>query len=238
MTRHDLARFIDHTALRPETTEQQIATLCHEAHRYRFASVCVMPYYLPLVRSILTDLGSEVTIGTTIGFPNGAHTTLAKVAEAEGGMRDGATELDMVMNIGAMKSGRFRVVAEDIAAVVRLAHSPISRERMLVKVILETALLDEREKELACELATEVGADFVKTSTGFAGSGATVADIRLMRRFAGPHVRIKASGGIRDYATAMAMIDAGADRIGASASIAIIEGVPEDAASNSHADPP
>jgi deoxyribose-phosphate aldolase len=220
MTRHELARHIDHTALKPETTESQIRTLCQEAHRHGFASVCVMPYYVPTAYRILEELASPVIVCTTIGFPNGAHQSVVKVAEGRKGMHDGARELDMVMNVGALKSAYPRVVLADILALTMAAHE----QGAIVKVILETSLLSDDEKCLACELATRAGADFVKTSTGFCGGGATVDDIRLMRSASGPSVRIKASGGIRDYATAIAMIEAGADRIGASASLAIIDG--------------
>jgi deoxyribose-phosphate aldolase len=222
MTQQELARYIDHTALRPETTEEQIRTLCDEACRYGFASVCVMPFYVPIACFLLGDLETRTLVGTTIGFPNGGHKTTVKVAEAARALRDGARELDMVLNVGGLKSGHLHVVAADIAAVVEVAHGAGA----IVKVILETSLLTDDEKRLACELATGAGADFVKTSTGFSGGGATVADILLMRRAAGPDVRIKASGGIRDYPTAIEMIAAGADRIGTSASVAIVENMP------------
>jgi deoxyribose-phosphate aldolase len=217
-----LSSRIDHTALKPDTTETQIRTLCLEAHHHQFATVCVMPYYVPLANYILQELGSEVAVCAPIGFPNGTHQTVIKVAEAKKGISDGATELDMVMNVAALKSGHRAVVLADIAAVVMAAREIGG---IIVKVILETSLLDDKEKRIACEIASNAGASFVKTSTGFAGGGATVEDIRLMRATAAPEVRVKASGGIRDYATAMAMIEAGADRIGTSAGVAIMSGI-------------
>ncbi len=213
-----LAGSIDHTLLRPESTGAQIQTLCEEAARYGFASVCVMPYYVPHAVMALRERTSSVAVCTTIGFPNGGHRTAVKMAEARVALEDGAQELDMVMNIGALKSGAAMIVEEDIRMVADVAHAGGA----LLKVILETSLLSDSEKRQACVLAGNAGADFVKTSTGFAGGGATIADIRLMREAVAAHVRIKASGGIRDYATALAMIDAGASRIGTSSGIAII----------------
>ncbi len=220
MTRNELARYIDHTALKPETTDDQIVRLCTEAHQYGFASVCVMPYYIPLAARILHELNSGVTLCAAIGFPNGAHTTLVKVTEAQRAMHDGARELDMVINVGSLISGHDHLVASDIRAVAETAHE----QGGIVKVIIETSLLNDAQKRQACELASRTNADFVKTSTGFSGGGATVEDIRLMREASSPAMKIKASGGIRDYATAMAMIEAGAARIGASNGVAIIEG--------------
>ncbi|WP_054685897.1 deoxyribose-phosphate aldolase, partial [Rhodothermus marinus] len=196
MTPQELARLIDHTALKPDTTEARIRTLCEEARRYGFAAVCVNPCYVPLAAELLR--GSEVAVCTVVGFPLGANRTAIKAAEAEQAIRDGAAELDMVLNIGFLKSGRLQEVLEDIRAVVdvaRAARPPAGRDRILVKVILETALLTDAEKETACRLALEAGADFVKTSTGFAGGGATVEDVALMRRVVGDRMGVKASGG-------------------------------------------
>ncbi|MEP7218992.1 MAG: deoxyribose-phosphate aldolase [Bacteroidota bacterium] len=218
MTSNELARHIDHTALKPGTTDAEIRTLCEEAHRFGFAAVCVMPYYIPLACAVLEGLGSDVALCAPVGFPNGLHQTVLKVAETKKAIHDGAREIDMVLNVGALKSGHERVVMADILAVVMAAREGDA----IVKVILETALLSDEEKRLACELATRAGADFVKTSTGFGGGGATLDDIRLMRLCSGPNVRVKASGGIRDHATAMAMIAAGAARIGTSSGMAIM----------------
>lgn len=216
-----LSHYIDHTLLSPGSTDAQVVTLCREGHEHGFATICVMPYYVPLAVKAMGDLGSEVAVCATIGFPNGLHHTLVKVAEAQKGLKDGARELDMVMNIGALKSGHTAVVREDIRTLALAAHAGGA----ILKVILETSLLTDDEKRRACELASLAGADFVKTSTGFSTGGATVHDIRLMREASAPGVRIKASGGIRDYQTALAMIEAGADRIGTSSGVAILAGV-------------
>ena len=224
MTPQELARLIDHTALKPDTTEARIRTLCEEARRYGFAAVCVNPCYVPLASELLQ--GSEVAVCTVVGFPLGANRTAIKAAEAEQAIRDGAAELDMVQNIGLLKSGRLREVLEDIRAVVevaRAARPPAGRDRILVKVILETALLTDAEKETACRLALEAGADFVKTSTGFAGGGATVEDVALMRRVVGDRMGVKASGGIRTRAQAEALVAAGASRLGTSAGVALVQ---------------
>lgn len=209
-----IAGLIDHTALKPDTTKEQIEKLCNEAAEYGFASVCVNPSYVKLCSEILKD--SNVKVCTVIGFPLGATTTAAKVAEASEAMNNGANEIDMVINVGALKSGDFTFVKNDIEAVVQAA-----KDRALVKVILETCLLTEEEKIMCCNICKEAKADFVKTSTGFSTGGATVEDIRLMRSIVKPYLGVKASGGIRDYKTAKAMVDAGAGRIGASASVAI-----------------
>lgn len=215
-----LSSHIDHTLLSPACTDAQIVKLCEEGHEHGFAAICVMPYYVPLAVKVMEDLGSEVAVCTTIGFPNGLHHTIVKVAEAHKALHDGARELDMVMNIGALKSGHTAVVLEDIRALALAAHE----SGAILKVILETSLLTDDEKRRACELAGIAGTDFVKTSTGFSTGGATVHDIRLMREASPPGVRIKASGGIRDYQTALAMIEAGAERIGTSSGIAILAG--------------
>jgi deoxyribose-phosphate aldolase len=209
-----IAGLIDHTALKPDTTKEQIEKLCNEAAEYGFASVCVNPSYVKLCSELLKD--SNVKVCTVIGFPLGATTTAAKVAEASEAMNNGANEIDMVINVGALKSGDFTFVKNDIEAVVQAA-----KDRALVKVILETCLLTEEEKIMCCNICKEAKADFVKTSTGFSTGGATVEDIRLMRSIVKPYLGVKASGGIRDYKTAKAMVDAGAGRIGASASVAI-----------------
>lgn len=217
---HDpsLAKLIDHTLLKPDATPDQIAQLCYEARTYGFASVCVNPGYVKLCADLLK--GTDVKVCTVIGFPLGASAPDVKVFETETALRDGATEIDMVINIGALKGRDYTLVARDIAGVVRLAHAAGA----LVKVIIETALLDEEEKVTACLLAKEAGADYVKTSTGFSGGGATAADVALMRRVVGPKMGVKASGGVRDYADAKSMVEAGATRIGASAGVKIVAG--------------
>ncbi len=212
-----LAAMIDHTLLKPDATYAQIARLCEEAHTYHFASVCVNPVH---VRRCAESLeGSGVAVCTVIGFPLGATPTDVKVCEARRAIEDGATELDMVMNIGALKSEDGEAVQRDIAAVARVCHA----KGALLKVIIETALLTDEEKETACRLAVDGGADFVKTSTGFGPGGATVEDVARMRRVVGPHVGVKASGGVRTYDDALRMIAAGANRIGASAGVRIVQ---------------
>ncbi|MEX2144209.1 MAG: deoxyribose-phosphate aldolase [Anaerolineales bacterium] len=216
-----VAMLIDHTLLKPDASPDQVAQLCYEARTYHFASVCVNPSYVKLCADLLK--ASDVKVCTVIGFPLGASAPDVKAFETETALRDGATEIDMVINIGALKGRDFTVVARDIAGVVRLAHAAAA----LVKVIIETALLTEEEKITACLLAKEAGADFVKTSTGFSGGGATVADVALMRRVVGPEMGVKASGGVRDYADAKNLMDAGATRIGASAGVKIVAGEKE-----------
>lgn len=210
-----IAKCIDHTVLKPQTTEAAVRKLCAEAAQYGFASVCVNPCWVALCADLLKD--TEVDVCTVIGFPLGANTSAVKAFEAAEAIRQGATEVDMVLNVGAMKDGNTDLVRADIAAVVEAA-----RGKALVKVILETCLLTDEEKRIACRLAKEAGADYVKTSTGFSTGGATEADIALMRAEVGPEMGVKASGGIRDYATAQAMIRAGASRIGASAGVQIV----------------
>jgi deoxyribose-phosphate aldolase len=211
-----IASYIDHTLLKPEATPAQIERLCAEAIQHHFASVCVNPCYVPLCAHLLG--GMPVAVCTVIGFPLGATTTSAKVFEAMQAVGDGARELDMVIGVGRLKGGHYREVAEDIHQVVISSHS----QGALVKVIIETALLSDAQKVAACLLAAQAGADFVKTSTGFSGGGATVADVALMRRVVGPGVGVKASGGVRSLAEAQALIAAGANRIGASAGVAIV----------------
>jgi deoxyribose-phosphate aldolase len=220
-----IAGLIDHTLLKPEATTSQIEALCDEAARFRFASVCVNPTFVSLCARRLA--GTPVAVCTVIGFPLGATTTKTKVFEAAQAAANGARELDMVLAVGRLKAGELRDVAEDIAAVVETGHAAGA----LVKVIIETSLLSDEEKVAACLLAARAGADFVKTSTGFAGGGATAADVALMRCAVGPAVGVKASGGIRTLADAQSMVAAGADRIGASAGVAIVkesEGSPDE----------
>lgn len=212
----DLARMIDHTLLKAEATEAQVKTLCEEARANHFASVCINPSYVPLAASLLQ--GSDVMVCTVIGFPLGATDSQTKADETRHAVASGADEIDMVINVGALKSQNSAKVEADIRAVVQAAQGKT------VKVILETALLNDAEKVLACQLSEKAGAHFVKTSTGFGPSGATEADVSLMRRTVRPDMEVKASGGIRDQETALKMIRAGATRIGASASVAISRG--------------
>jgi deoxyribose-phosphate aldolase len=211
-----LARMIDHTLLKPQATEEQIRQLCAEARAHQFASVCVNPTWVALCARLLKD--SPVAVCTVIGFPLGANTPDVKAFEAERCIGLGATELDMVINIGALKSGDDQAVEDDIAAVVRVAHSRAAT----VKVIIECAYLSDAEKARACTLAAVAGADFVKTSTGFGPGGATVEDVALMRQAVGPELGVKAAGGIKTAADARAMIAAGANRLGASAGAQIV----------------
>lgn len=213
-----VASLIDHTLLKPEAARDDIARLCDEALEFGFASVCVNPYWVRLCAEKLSGAPSRVC--TVIGFPLGANETQTKIAEAGLALVQGATELDMVQNIGAMRSGEIDIVKEEIAAIVQLAKA----RGALVKVILETCLLTDQEKISASRAAVEAGADFVKTSTGFAKSGATVEDIRLMREAVGNAAGVKASGGIRSFDDLRRMVEAGATRIGASSGVAIVEG--------------
>ena len=212
-----LANMIDHTLLKPDTTSDKIAQLCFEARKYHFASVCVNPTHVKLCADLLR--GSDVKVCTVIGFPLGATSTEVKVFETRNALENGASEIDMVINIGALKAGESELVARDIRGVVEVAHAA----NALVKVIIETALLTDEEKVIACLLAKEAGADYVKTSTGFSGGGATVHDIELMRRTVGPNIGVKASGGIHTHEAAEALVAAGATRIGASAGVKIIQ---------------
>jgi deoxyribose-phosphate aldolase len=212
-----IAALIDHTILKPDARRADIVRLCEEARVFGFASVCVNGCWVPTVAEQL--IGSEVKVCTVVGFPLGAMATHAKQAEAEVALRDGATEIDMVLNIGALKSGEFNAVRADIAAVAQ----PARASRAIVKVILETCLLTDDEKVTACRLAVDGGAAFVKTSTGFGSAGATTADISLMRSTVGAGIGVKASGGIRTLDQFRAMVAAGANRIGASSSVAIVE---------------
>lgn len=213
----EVAHLIDHTLLKPEATIPEINQLCHEALLYNFASVCINPSHVRLAAQLLRN--SDVKVCTVVGFPLGATSTAAKAAETEQALDDGATEIDMVINIGALKSKDDALVRQDIAAVAQAAH----KRRALCKVIIETALLTDEEKVRACRLAKEAGADFVKTSTGFSKGGATVEDVALMRRTVGPGLGVKASGGIRSLADAQNMVAAGATRLGASAGVKIVQ---------------
>jgi deoxyribose-phosphate aldolase len=218
-----LAGMIDHTLLKPDATSDKIAQLCFEAKKYHFASVCVNPTHVKLCADLLKD--SEVKVCTVIGFPLGATSPEVKAFETQNALDNGATEIDMVINIGALKAGENELVARDIRGVVEVGH----KAGALVKVIIETALLTDEEKVVACLLAKEAGADYVKTSTGFSGGGATVHDIALMRRAVGPSLGVKASGGIHTHEEAEAMVAAGATRIGASAGVKIIQAGQADA---------
>lgn len=214
MDKKTIASMIDHTLLKPEATPAQVEKLCAEAAEYHFASVCVNPVYIPLAARLLN--GTGVKVCCVVGFPLGAIAPEQKAAEAASCAAMGAEELDMVIHIGAAKAGDWALVQRDIEGVVKAAAG------RTVKVIIETCLLTDEEKVKACEAAKTAGAHFVKTSTGFSTGGATTHDIALMRKTVGPEMGVKASGGIRDYATAMAMIEAGANRIGASAGIEIV----------------
>ena len=214
MDKKTIASMIDHTLLKPEATPAQVEKLCAEAAEYHFASVCVNPVYIPLAARLLD--GTGVKVCCVVGFPLGAIAPEQKAAEAASCAAMGAEELDMVIHVGAAKAGDWALVQRDIAGVVKAAAG------RTVKVIIETCLLTDEEKVKACEAAKAAGADFVKTSTGFSTGGATTHDIALIRKTVGPEMGVKASGGIRDYATAMAMIEAGANRIGASAGIEIV----------------
>ncbi|GIO00107.1 deoxyribose-phosphate aldolase [Brevibacillus laterosporus] len=218
MSKESVAKYIDHTALKPDTTRDMIVKLCEEAKEYRFASVCVNPTWVSLCAELLKE-APEVKVCTVIGFPLGANTPELKAYETTNTIENGATEVDMVINVGALKDKNDQLVEQDIRAVVEAAKG-----KALVKVIIETCLLTEEEKVRACELAVKAGADFVKTSTGFSTGGATAEDIALMRKTVGPELGVKASGGIRSYADVEKMLQAGACRIGASAGVSIVKG--------------
>jgi deoxyribose-phosphate aldolase len=215
----ELAGMIDHTILKADAVPEQIHTLCEEARQYRFASVCVNASYVPMCKELLNGTGVDVCC--VVGFPLGATSTVAKACEAEQALREGATEIDMVLHIGLMKARAYASIFADIAAVATVTH----RQKARLKVILETCLLTDEEKMKASLIAKKAGADFVKTSTGFSTGGATADDIRLMRSVVGPAMGVKASGGIRTTDEAIAMVRAGASRIGASAGIAIVKGL-------------
>lgn len=211
-----IARKIDHTLLKPDASQDQIAQLCYEARTYEFASVCVNPTHVKLAAQLLK--GSPVDVCTVVGFPLGATPPTVKAFETQQAIRDGATEIDMVINIGALKSKDYKMVHEDVGTVARAAHAG----NALLKVIIEAALLTDEEKVIACQLSRAAGADYVKTSTGFGPGGATVEDVALMRRVVGPDIGVKAAGGVGSFTDAQAMIAAGATRIGASAGIRIV----------------
>lgn len=216
ITYEQLAKTIDHSLLRPELTEADVINGCEIAKRYNVASVCVKPCHVTLAARLLK--GTTVAVGTVIGFPHGAHTTAIKVAEAKDALANGAVELDMVINIGELRSGNLDYVRQDIRAVVEAAGG-----KALVKVILENAYLTDEQKVQACKLVEEAGANFVKTSTGYAPSGATIPDLKLMRASVGPQIQVKAAGGVRTLDAALEVIDVGVTRIGATATAAIMD---------------
>ncbi len=213
----DLAHYIDHTILKPEATEAQIVQLCDEAQRFHFMAVCVNPVWVKRCVALLN--GTATVVATVAGFPLGATLPEVKAYEAQRLAAAGAREIDMVINIGALKGGDQTLVARDIAAVVQAAHAGGA----ITKVIIEAVLLSDEEKKTVCRIACEAGAEFVKTSTGFSIGGATAHDVALMREVVGPNVGVKAAGGIKTYADMLAMIAAGANRIGASASVKIMQ---------------
>lgn len=216
-----LAKMIDHTILKPYATQSDIERLCDEAVRYGFAAVCVNPTYVSLASKVLK--GSGVKVAAVIGFPLGANTPKVKAYEAEVAIADGAEELDMVINIGALKAGDFPLVREDILAVVQVAH----KGKALLKVIIEACYLTNDEKVKVCQIILDLGCDFVKTSTGFGDYGAKVTDVELLRKLVGNQMGVKAAGGIGTYEDALKMVKAGASRLGASSGIRILEGYPE-----------
>ncbi|KAB8126876.1 deoxyribose-phosphate aldolase [Gracilibacillus oryzae] len=218
MNTTEIAKAIDHTLLKPDATEEQINQLLEEAKEYHFASVCINPQWVKYAYSVLKD--TEVKVCTVIGFPLGATSTETKVFETKQAIEDGATEVDMVISVGSLKSGDDIYVENDIKNVVDAAG-----DKAIVKVIIETALLTNEEKVLACKLAKKAGADFVKTSTGFAAGGATIEDVKLMYDTVGQDLQVKASGGVKDLDTMQKMLEAGAARIGASSGVAIINGL-------------
>ena len=211
-----LNKYIDHTLLKQDATENQIDCLLSEAREYDFASVCVNPTWVKYAKKVLE--GTDVKVCTVVGFPLGATTSAVKAFETQEAIQNGADEIDMVINVGALKSGNLDLVESDIRAVVE------SSGDKLVKVIIEACLLTDKEKVVACQLAQKAGADFVKTSTGFSTGGATIADVTLMRETVGPDMGVKAAGGARSYEDALAFVEAGATRIGTSAGVAILKG--------------
>lgn len=213
----NIEKYIDHTILKPEATSEDVKRICEEARKYKFASVCINPKYVKMAVDLLKD--SEVNVCTVIGFPLGANTSEVKAFEAEIAICEGAKEVDMVIDIGAAKEHDFGRVKEDICKV----KEKVNHEHVL-KVIIETCLLTEQEKKEVCKICAESGVDFVKTSTGFSTGGAEVEDVRLMRASIAPDMKVKASGGIRNRRDAEAMIEAGAERLGTSAGVAIIKG--------------
>lgn len=214
----DIKSMIDHTILKADATKDDIVLLCTEAKEYEFAAVCVNPYHIPLCVELLKD--TDVKVATVIGFPLGANTIEAKVFETKDAIQKGAQEIDMVINIGALKNKDYDYVSDEIKAIV-----DESKGKAAVKVIIETCFLNDEEKLKACELSLAAGADFVKTSTGFGTGGATAEDVRLMKSVVGNHMEVKASGGIRDLETAKKMIEAGATRLGTSSGVKIVESI-------------
>lgn len=210
------SKLFDHTILKADATKGQVAKICEEALEHNFASVCVNQYYTAFVAEKLK--GSEVAVCTVVGFPLGMMSTKAKCFETEAAILDGATEIDMVINVGALKDKEYDTVFEDIKKVKETC-----KDKAILKVIIEACLLSDEEKIKACELSKQAGADFVKTSTGFSTGGATVEDVKLMRQTVGPELGVKASGGIRDKKTAEAMVEAGASRLGTSATVEILK---------------
>ncbi|ACL69999.1 deoxyribose-phosphate aldolase [Halothermothrix orenii] len=222
----DMAKMIDHTNLKPTATVEDIKKLCDEAREYEFASVCVNPIFVPLASKLLED--SSVKVTTVVGFPLGSTTTETKAFETRNVIKNGAQEIDMVMNLGAFKSEAYDLVKADIKAVVDATKTAGVTSDIIVKVIIETCYLDNEEIAKACEIAKEAGADFVKTSTGFGSDGAREDDVSLMRKTVGREVGVKAAGGIRTFDKALAMLDAGANRIGTSSGVAIVTGETDD----------
>jgi deoxyribose-phosphate aldolase len=218
---NNVAKMIDHTLLKADSTKDQVTKICEEAKEFNFASVCVNPGWVKYSAELLQ--GTDVKVCTVIGFPLGAATSETKAFETQDVIEKGATEVDMVINIGALKDGNDDLVKQDIQAVTAAAKG-----KALTKVIIETSLLTDEEKERACKLAVEAGADYVKTSTGFSTGGATVEDIKLMRKTVGPEIGVKASGGVRSVEDAKNMIEAGATRIGASSGVQIVQGLTSD----------
>jgi deoxyribose-phosphate aldolase len=216
-TYRDIAKMLDHSLLQPNLTDGELEQGCRLARQYDVASVCIKPYAVKMAASLLA--GSDVAVGTTVGFPHGGHVTAIKVAEAERAMDDGAVELDMVVNIGKVLSGQWSEVADDVRAVVEAAH----RRKALVKVIFENSFLQDEHKEQLCRICGEVRADFVKTSTGYGATGATDDDLRLMRRCSPAHVRVKAAGGVRNFERLLAVRAIGVTRVGATASQVILD---------------
>jgi deoxyribose-phosphate aldolase len=224
-TKAALAKTIDHTLLKAIATAGQVRELCAEAKKFGFASVCVNPYWVSLCAKELA--GSDIAVCTVIGFPLGANAPETKAAEARLAVSQGAREVDMVVNLGAVKAGDWKAVEEDIRGVVAASREAVGGVDPAVKVIIETCYLSDAEKAKACEAAARAGARFVKTSTGFGTGGASADDVRLMRKTVGDRLKVKASGGIRSYHDAILMLEAGADRIGASSSVAIVSELPE-----------
>jgi len=216
MTRKELAAYFDHTSLKPEATDGDVIRLCQEARENGFFAVCVNPVFVPLAYSLLKE--SPVKVCTVVGFPLGANRAQIKAAEALQAIKEGASEIDMVIHVGALRAGKMEDLKQDILAVQMAC-----RAKALLKVIIETCLLNDEQKETVCKLAKEIEVDFVKTSTGFSMAGAVVDDVKLMRRTVGQKIGVKASGGIHDLSVALAMIEAGATRLGSSASVKILD---------------